>query len=136
MVSTETLVLYRTKLNCPSCVTLPLSVQISSRNIAEILHFKFKHGDPFHCQAELNFKALRVCEKHKGSGEFFSFNAVVCATFFLKKFVSCLPQTGFIGLVLQSFQMKKKHSWHLLQILRHLYTFLPAILRTMQRFSK
>lgn len=45
----------------------------------EILNFKFKHGDPFHCQAELNFKALRVFEKHKGSGEFFSFNAVVYA---------------------------------------------------------
>lgn len=84
-----------------------MSVQISSRKVAEILNFKFKHGDPFHCQAELNFKALRVFEKHKGSGEFFSFNAVVYATFFLKKFVSCLPQTGFIGLVLQSSDEEK-----------------------------
>lgn len=107
-----------------SCtVVSPNKQQTSSSNT------KFKLDDPFHCQAELSFRALREFGKPKYQVSCCYLMVLFMTSFFLRKFVSCLPQTGFVGLVLQSFQMKQTHPWDSWQILRHLCTFLPLLLR-------
>lgn len=66
-----------------------MSLPINSRKVAHILKFKLR--DPFHCQAELNFRALREFEKQKDLVSFSYLMELFVASFFFEDLFPVCP---------------------------------------------